>query len=221
VETGDDDDIAIKVPPVRKRKRQSDGDDPPPVRTFGGSSNQLELAIGHKAVKLFRNGSVHATGCRTHYEFIVALESVCRALTATLADEAPPARPIGYGIQMIQANFAVGCDLDLGALQLLFLEHVSFASYEPDTHPGLSVRLEGDDGCTCILFRSGKVQITGAKSPAAVARGYETVCALLDTAPPEACAVVEGYVAPASRSKHRITQFVAGYPSNAYFLCAR
>ena len=181
--------------------------------------NNLELMVERKAVKIFKNGSVHVTGCRSHYELVSTLEIVCEVLQDALAI---PVSLIEYSIQMLNVNFSLGHTLDLRKLQERFLDITDFASFEPDSYPGLNVKLMFDNNvkCSCLLFHSGSVALAGAKSPHAIYKAYSTICTLIDECE-DGTFPVENFIAPAGRSKYQSLSFVDGYPSGSYFLCAR
>lgn len=181
--------------------------------------NQLEISYERKSIKLFKNGSVQVTGCRSHFEFVFTIEHVCSVLNAALDTSA---RLEHLDIQMIQANFTVGATLDLGSLQAVFMSNgVEYASYEPDVYPGLNVKLVIDERkCTALLFRSGSVTLTGAKDPWTVALAYEKVCKTLDGATAHRT-TIPGFIPRAGRSKHQSIRFIEGYPSFMFYLCAK
>ena len=66
-------------------------------------------------------------------------------------------------IQNVVASTAIGDELDLDEISEIFEQ----AEYEPEQFPGLVFRI-ADPKTAALIFRSGKVVLTGAKSVAAV-----------------------------------------------------
>ncbi len=62
-------------------------------------------------------------------------------------------------IQNVVASATIGSDLDLNAISAAF----DYAEYEPEQFPGLVFRLKNPK-TAALIFRSGKVVCTGAKS---------------------------------------------------------
>lgn len=77
-----------------------------------------------------------------------------------------------YTIQNVVASASLGRELDLNSLAL----HLSGAEYDPQVFPGLVYRLK-DPKTATLLFRSGKLVCTGAKTYEQVERTIETVVA--------------------------------------------
>jgi transcription initiation factor TFIID TATA-box-binding protein len=73
-------------------------------------------------------------------------------------------------IENVVASTSLGDELDLQSIAL----SLDGAEYEPEQFPGLIYRLK-DPKTAILLFRSGKVVCTGAKSMAEVARSIEKV----------------------------------------------
>jgi transcription initiation factor TFIID TATA-box-binding protein len=77
-----------------------------------------------------------------------------------------------YTIQNVVASASLGRELDLNSLAL----HLSGAEYDPQVFPGLVYRLK-DPKTATLLFRSGKLVCTGAKTYEQVEQTIETVVA--------------------------------------------
>lgn len=74
-------------------------------------------------------------------------------------------------IQNVVASTTIGEELDLNAISAAF----DNAEYEPEQFPGLVFRVT-EPKTAALIFRSGKVVCTGAKSIADVDRAIEIVC---------------------------------------------
>ncbi len=77
-------------------------------------------------------------------------------------------------IENVVATSTIGAELNLDAIVLA----LKGAEYEPEKFPGLVYRLK-DPKTTTLIFRSGKVVCTGAKSDAAVKKAINIVVANL------------------------------------------
>lgn len=75
-----------------------------------------------------------------------------------------------YCIQNIVASASLGTELDLNLLAI----NMKGAEYEPERFPGLIFRLK-DPKTATLLFRSGKLVCTGAKTLQQVKQAIETV----------------------------------------------
>lgn len=66
-----------------------------------------------------------------------------------------------FQVQSLVCTGDVGTELDLDKISLLL--GLEKTEYEPEQFPGLVYR-PGDTSCTVLLFATGKVVVTGAKS---------------------------------------------------------
>lgn len=73
-------------------------------------------------------------------------------------------------IENVVASTAIGQELDLEKITL----DIEGADYDPDQFPGLVYRTENPK-TAALIFRSGKIVCTGAKSPEDVDKGLEIV----------------------------------------------
>lgn len=158
---------------ARKRKR-------PPSEFF----NQITLRHGTKSVKVFQNGSMHVTGCTSPAQFLDIASAVCRLMTDVAGvdteDGSQEVRVVGFDVQMINVNFAVGATVHLQDLCERCASAGYAASYDADTYPGLNVKLPvGDRRVTALVFRSGKVIITGARTPHELVESHRMAIAVL------------------------------------------
>lgn len=121
------------------------------------------------AFLLFASGKANCTGAKS-------IDSVDRAIEKLTAD----LRKLGYDInekpdyvvQNIVAAADIGTELNLNAIAIgVGLEHVE---YEPEVFPGLVYRI-ADPKVVVLIFRSGKLVITGAKTAEQCAQAREIV----------------------------------------------
>lgn len=148
--------------------------------------NQITMRHGTKSVKVFDNGSMHVTGCTSPTQFLEVAEAVCTFMGETAGIETTDGtgvvRLLDYDTQMINVNFGVNARLYLQQLCDAFAAKGYVASYDSDTYPGLNVKLPvGDRRVTALLFKSGKVIITGAKTAAELETAHAMVTTVLDS----------------------------------------
>lgn len=147
--------------------------------------NQITLRHGTKSVKVFYNGSMHVTGCTSPMQFADIASAVC-AFMANVAgvetvDGDSNVRVTGFDIQMINLNFGAGSQLHLQSLRDRCAARGYQASYDSDMYPGLNIKVPvGDRHATILMFKSGKVIITGAKSARELEEAHTLITAMLD-----------------------------------------
>lgn len=152
--------------------------------------NQITMHHGTKSIKVFKNGSMHVTGCSNPLQFVDVATEVC-ALMGDVAgieanDGSGTIRVTRFDVQMINLNFAAGRHLFLQDLRDDFAARGCVASYDADTYPGLNVKLPiGGRWVTALIFRSGKVIITGAKTAVELSEAHAMVTAAVDRGDPK------------------------------------
>lgn len=82
-------------------------------------------------------------------------------------------RPI-VRIENIVATVSLDQELNLSVIE----RNVPNVEYDPDQFPGLILRLESPK-ITALIFKSGKMVVTGAKSTAEIIRGVKRIIKLL------------------------------------------
>ncbi len=110
------------------------------------------------AVLLFRSGKMVCTGAKSVKQVHHAVEIVVKELTAAgvKVDPSPEVH-----VQNIVASSDLESDLNLNAIAIsLGLDRIE---YEPEQFPGLVYRLH-DPAVVALLFGSGKIVCTGAKT---------------------------------------------------------
>jgi len=117
------------------------------------------------AMLIFRTGKVICSGARSRKNIDDAVEKLLKALRK--AGFRIKAKPI-IEIQNIVASS--GLDFKVN-LDLLATECVN-TEYEPEQFPGLVFRLD-EPKTVMLIFRSGKIIITGAKTSKDVAKAAE------------------------------------------------
>jgi hypothetical protein len=186
-----------------------------------GIRHQLPLQRRGKSVKLFHNGSVHATGCASPLEFLEVME----ALSAFVLDNGNQSVSlVDFDIRLINALFVVTCPRTGRPLTVAPGAFASTlptqADFDTERHPSVKIPImEGPDKvATVCVFQTGSVSIMGARSPRHVAAAYAAVCEYLDAAAPTVCAP------DASRTMRTTTArqpmcMAEGYPFAATSCC--
>lgn len=90
--------------------------------------------------------------------------SAAKKYTAIVQKVGFPAKIVNYKIQNMTATCDVGFPI---RLEGLVYAHAANATYEPELFPGLVYRM-ADPKVVLLIFVSGKVVITGAKSSEAL-----------------------------------------------------
>lgn len=183
---------------------------------------QLPLKRNGKSVKLFHNGSVHATGCTSPLEFLEMMESLTRFVAEAGEIEA---WLVDFDIQLINTLFLVtdpasGRPMTIapGAL-LRRLGADTRADFDTERHPSVKIPLllDGAKCATVCVFQTGSISIMGAKRPEHVAAAYEMVCTALDACAAEVCAPDAARVR--TTTAKQALSLVDGYPFNLFACC--
>jgi len=121
------------------------------------------------AFLIFKSGKVNCTGAKRIDDVKKATEN----LTVKLRQMGVVIKePLNIVVQNIVASADLGRELNLNAIAIgLGLENVE---YEPEVFPGLVYRI-ADPKVVVLIFSSGKLVITGSKTPEDCERGVEVV----------------------------------------------
>jgi transcription initiation factor TFIID TATA-box-binding protein len=121
------------------------------------------------AFLIFSSGKVVCTGAKNVEDVITVIHNVAKKLGSLGVDvvEDPD-----ITIQNIVASADLGTKLNLNAIAIgLGFENIE---YEPEQFPGLVYRIKSPK-IVVLIFSSGKLVVTGGKSPADCRRGVEIV----------------------------------------------
>lgn len=141
--------------------------------------NQITLKHGSKSIKVFDNGTMHVTGCASLEEFSRVVKAVCTLMEET-AGIAECVRVTDFDIQMMNLNLCAGKPLYLREMHDICSSMGLTASYDADVYPGLNVKLMvGDRRVTVLMFKSGKVIMTGAKAPTELDEAHKIITDVL------------------------------------------
>ncbi len=127
------------------------------------------------AALIFRSGKVVCTGSKSVEDARRAVKQIVKivgSLGIPVIDE-PEVK-----VQNIVASADLGTDLNLNAIAIgLGLENVE---YEPEQFPGLVYRLR-DPRVVVLIFGSGKMVVTGGKTPEDARRAVEKIAEELES----------------------------------------
>jgi TATA-box binding protein (TBP) (component of TFIID and TFIIIB) len=184
---------------------------------------QLPLKRNGKSVKLFHNGSVHATGCTSPLEFLDMVDALQAFVRETAERDV---RLVDFDIQLINTLFVVVCPATRRPMTIApgaLLRHLATpADFDTERHPSVKipVTLEGAKVATVCVFQTGSVSIMGAKRPAHVALAFETVCDTLDACAAQVCAPDRAAAVRTTTAKQALA-LADGYPFNLLSCCCQ
>lgn len=158
--------------------------------------NQVTLIVKTKKnknynVKLFTNGAIQMTGCKSIDGIIEALTKIFEELKITKAiydfkqnkiidkpfvtNEKVLSIKNIYNVKicMINSNFGIGFNVDRDRLYDILLSDKIECSYDPIIHACVNIKYEHPDKTISIfVFESGAVIITGARSCSQIIEAY-------------------------------------------------
>eukprot|EP00903_Cladosiphon_okamuranus_P017736 g16328.t2 len=131
---------------------------------------------------VFKTGKVVVTGSKSNASVDYACKTFARILGKLDNGSGGPAPKINFDlekdrtVQNMVATTDVGFPIRLEGL--VASDQASFCNYEPELFPGLIYRLQTPRICV-LIFVSGKVVLTGAKSVEQLEAGFKAVYPLL------------------------------------------
>lgn len=127
------------------------------------------------AALVFRSGKVVCTGSKSVEDARRAVKQIVNMLREI---DIPVIDEPDVKVQNIVASADLGVDLNLNAIAIgLGLENIE---YEPEQFPGLVYRLD-DPRVVVLIFGSGKMVVTGGKSPEDARKAVERISEELRT----------------------------------------
>ena len=151
----------------------ADDDARPRRKTF---AHQITLHAGSRSIKLFKNGTLHGTGCPSPVEFLDLATRFIEFVQRVCGDRIPPGLALAsIETRMVNAMFVVtdaqsGRILKIRPDALTAVAHR--AEHETERHPGVKVQLFMDGPTrvdpphgkrvTVRFFQTGTVTVTGA-----------------------------------------------------------
>lgn len=204
-------------------------DDRPRRKTF---AHQITLHSGSRSIKLFKNGTLHGTGCPSPVEFLDLATRFVEFVQRVCGDRIPP----GLGLasietRMVNAMFVV-TDAVTGRILRIRPDALTAvadrAEHETERHPGVKVQLFMDGGVrvdpprgkrvTVRFFQTGTVTVTGAREPSHLAVAHDYACRVLDDNYDAVCRV-DTKTPFRTTTAPRVLNLIEGYPANQYNAC--
>lgn len=121
---------------------------------------------------IFQSGKVIITGAKSEALALLAAKKYTRTLQLI---GLPHVVCAGFTLQNLVAGFDTRFPI---ALDSLSSQHSEFTSYEPELFPGVIYRMQ-DPKLVLIIFVSGKVVVTGAKSTKQLITAVEEIVPIL------------------------------------------
>jgi len=153
-------------------------------------------------VKLFKNGSIHMTGCRNLEDFIKALCILCKELNRTMGIINPKTgkdiiikkfvtnienlnlnKIYRFNINMINTNFRVNFSIDRAKLYTMLKSENITCMYEPEVHACVNIKYQYDDDkiISIFVFEKGSIIITAAKTVEQIKAAYNFITKKLES----------------------------------------
>ena len=208
----------------------ADDDDARPRRkTF---AHQITLHAGSRSIKLFKNGTLHGTGCPSPVEFLDLATRFIEFVQRVCGDRIPPDLGLAsIETRMVNAMFVV-TDAESGRILKIRPDALTAvahrAEHETERHPGVKVQLFMDGPTrvdpphgkrvTVRFFQTGTVTVTGAREPSHLAVAHDYACRVLDDNYDAVCRV-DQKTAFRTTTAPRVLNLVGGYPANQYNAC--
>jgi TATA-box binding protein (TBP) (component of TFIID and TFIIIB) len=161
--------------------------------------NQVTLQIKVKKdkyinMKVFKNGSIHMTGCKSPEAVVLALKKLCEELKiergiidfskktiiqkpfSTLGSTISIGDIYVFDIAMINSNFNIEFCIDRNKLYNIMLQDLIECTYDPLIHASVDVKYNHQDKQISIfIFESGSITITGAKDCKQIKDTYDYI----------------------------------------------
>ena len=167
--------------------------------------NQITLKVYSKGkdkpvnVKLFKNGSIQMTGCKSIEDCEYALEVLETELTKSkfivnrkmdgIIPKPFVSKPNNIKlekikeiiIRMINTNFKVNFKIDRSSLYQILLSKNINCSYEPCMHACVNIKYQynEDEVVSVFVFQSGSIIIAGARTKDHIIKAYKFITKLL------------------------------------------
>lgn len=137
------------------------------------------LVYPEAVVSIFESGKIILTGCRHPRDALVLVWMISMRLYFSLGIRCIPNN---LTIQNVNCSVSIGYGVDV---ELFFDDNMSACSYAPDKFPGLNFPVNNARlkemffGCTFLLFKSGRMVVTGARTPRDAHRAFNVLVARL------------------------------------------
>ena len=182
--------------------------------------NQTTITINQntkKSIKVFKNGKLQMTGIRSMNDFKSTIEVIKGILKnssgAVEKEHEEKFKEISPVVAMINSNFNLNKELDLRKIKssIVLDKEITDVSYNPDVYPGVNAKY---NGTSILIFGTGNVVITGAKSIKAISEAYVFITSIV-------CENKLFHIRNGIGKKPAKSQinYINGYPEDLYLAC--
>ena len=150
-------------------------------------------------VKVFKNGAIQMTGCKSIDNFVDAMSTLCNELIKKKAIFDKTEKKIikkefvtkpenvnisdiyNFQIRMINSNFHIGFSVNRENLYKLITKAGIRCSFEPCIHACVNIKYnyKNKDTISIFVFESGSIIITGAKTKSHIIDSYKFITKIL------------------------------------------
>jgi TATA-box binding protein (TBP) (component of TFIID and TFIIIB) len=182
---------------IKKKKKRK-----PKRKFYNQVTTQIFTKNPDKIVngKLFKNGSVQITGCKSVHNFVTTINTLCKKLCeevhiidfkkkvcekksfTTDISNTSIDKLASFRIVMINSNFDIGYKIDREELFSITKNNSITATYEPIKHACVNIKYkyDADKIISIFVFESGKVIITGSTKCDHILKAYAFITSLLN-----------------------------------------
>jgi transcription initiation factor TFIID TATA-box-binding protein len=132
----------------------------------------MRLRDPRSTALVYAGGKIRLTGSKNEVDAKLACKKICRLMQRI---GFPDAKFSQYKIESLVGS--ADCRFPI-RLESMALEYPNISSYEPELFPGLVFRMQ-QPKVSILIFVSGKVVITGAKSAQVVNQAFSTLFPIL------------------------------------------
>lgn len=150
-------------------------------------------------VKLFKNGSIQMTGCKSYENFTTVMKTLCETLKnkkyvydkltkqfysktfVSNVENVTVDKILDLKIRMINSDFNIGFLINRKKLNEALIKAGEKSNFRPEMHSGVIIKYlyEEKDTISIFVFESGAVIITGAKKREHLVEAYKYITAKL------------------------------------------
>jgi TATA-box binding protein (TBP) (component of TFIID and TFIIIB) len=139
------------------------------LRTGKSFMNCATLSFGKKAMKVFKNGKLHITGCRSNEDARECCETFLDQMAYDVCVDDMSHKILMMNVCVRSSGQMLDPFPQLDALQEVFDQRAEVKTrYHPDIYQGLVLKVEAGPGrvVTVLTFYTGTLMFMGVKHPA-------------------------------------------------------
>ena len=138
---------------------------------------ELEKGARNVSAKIFATGSMHITGVHDPVEAVILSDFFCAKLSDRFKTET-------YEICMINSYFSIPSYVNLLTARDACAKDDISCVLNLDRHPGLQCKVKAPNAAnstSIFIFSTGKIIVTGARSPDDLVNAYQRACLMLSS----------------------------------------